>query len=128
MNDTNYIPGVCNINREEVAYRRKAAIFGLVLALFLFAVSLIFGLNVYLRSALIFVPLLIGVIGIYQVKNKFCVSYGASGQQNANDGGEAVAIADEEARAADKRKARSMNMQAFIISVAICVLLFFVPA
>lgn len=129
MNESSYVPGVCNINREEIAYRRKFAIGGLIVATVLFVGLAFTPVSPYIRALVILLPLLIGVISLLQVRNRFCVSYGASGKQHASEGDKAaVDVAEEEARVADKRKAKIMNAQAFLLTIAICLMSLFVPA
>lgn len=115
---TGYIPGVCNINRAEIAYRRKAGYFGLglyvIIAIALFAL----GVSRWARLIL-FVPAFIAAIGFLQAKNKFCVAYGAAGQQNAVDGSpKAQSVTEQAAIAKDKARARTMNTQAALIALA----------
>jgi len=120
---------MCNINQAEVAYRRKAMYFGLVLTIVLLVALVALGTNAFVRSAVLFVPLYIAVIGYLQMKNKFCVAYGAGGKQNATDGNDtAEAVADKKAVEADKKKARIMNLQALASTIAILVVLLLVPA
>ena len=69
---TNYVPGVCNINTKEVAQRRKAGYFGLLLTIILLAALFGLDLNHYYRAVL-FVPLFIAAIGFLQARHKFCV-------------------------------------------------------
>jgi hypothetical protein len=127
MASQEYIPGVCNINRAEVAYRRKAMYVGFGLVLVIFLALAFTGISGWLRAIIIFAPLFVGVIGYLQVKNSFCVSYGASGKQNAVDGGSVHEIAETEAKRADKRKARSMNLQALSVTLIVCVVSAFIP-
>ncbi len=108
---------MCNINTAEIAYRRKAMWFGVVLTLLLFVVMVALGLPVLLRLVL-FVPIFIAVIGYLQSKNRFCVSYAASGKQNAAEGSKSATAVDAAAHAADTRKARIMNTQAALVSLA----------
>lgn len=112
-----YVPGVCNINRSEIAYRRKAGYVGLGVSLIL-AVAL-FGLGVSRWYRLVlFLPLFIAAIGFLQAKNKFCVAYGANGQQNAAEGSaKASEISDQAAKAKDKHRARTMNLQAALLAL-----------
>lgn len=122
-----YIPGMCNINKAEVAYRKKAMWFGVAVSLVLLVALLVIAVPVYVRIIL-FVPIFIASIGYLQVKNSFCVAYGASGRQNASDESEAaVEVTDTEAQAADKKKARTMNLQALIASIVLTVLTFLIP-
>lgn len=124
-----YIPGMCNINQDEVAYRQKAMYFGLGLTVVLLIALVVLGANVFVRSAVLFVPLYIAVISYLQTKNKFCVSYGAAGKQNATDGNKtAEIVVDKESVAADKKKARTMNLQALGSTIIILIVLLIVPA
>ena len=126
--DTSYVPGVCNINRAEIAYRRKAEYIGLISAALLFVGLLFTPIHPVVRAVLVFIPLFVGVIGYFQVKNRFCVSYGASGKQNATPGStSAAAVNNAVSKATDKRKARSMNIKAALISLVIVALSAVVP-
>jgi hypothetical protein len=128
MNESqNYIPGMCNINKVEVAYRKKAMWVGIGISVVLLIALIAFSAPVLTRL-LLFVPVYIAAIGYLQVKNKFCVAYGASGKQNANEGSDsASAIEDEAALAADKKKTRIMNLQAFAVTVVIVALTLLIP-
>ena len=119
---SNYIPGMCNINTAEVAYRRKAMWFGTALSVIFFGVLVVVNIVWWIGVLILFLPVFIGAINFLQVRNKFCVSYGGSGRQNADEGSEAAhAITDETALAADKVKTKRMNRQATMISVAVLV-------
>ncbi len=119
MSESSYIPGVCNINRAEIAYRRKAMWFGIVVSVIVFAVLLVMHASWWL-SIVLFIPVYIAAIGYLQVTQKFCVSYGSSGRQNADDGSsEANEVTEKEALEADKAKTKRMNLQAFAASLAI---------
>ncbi len=125
---TAYVPGVCNINPAEIAYRRKAEYIGFAVAVVLLIGLLFTSLNPVLRAVVVFLPLFVGVIGYFQVKNHFCVSYGASGKQNATPGSATAAdVIEAEAKAADKKKARSMNLKAAAISLVIAAITILIP-
>lgn len=122
---TNYIPGVCNINREEIAYRKKAAYAGLAVSvIYLVCISLI-DASIYLRL-LVFFPAFVATIGFLQARNKFCVAYGASGKQNADDGGTTKSVATA-AATKDKQRARSMNLQAVAIAAIFSLAFYLLP-
>ena len=122
MSESTYIPGMCNINKAEVAYRRKAMWFGVALSVILFVLLLALQSAWWIVALGLFIPVYIAAIGYLQVKNKFCVSYGSQGKQNASDGNElAEAITDKEALAADKKKTRNMNLQALAITIVVLV-------
>jgi len=127
-NNSSYVPGVCNINPKEVAYRKKAAIAGFAIAAVVLIGLLFTNVNPIIRGVIVFLPLFVGVIGYFQVKNSFCVSYGAKGQQNATAGSEkASEVTEVDAKQADKRKARSMNLQAFVISLIMSIVVMLIP-
>ncbi len=116
---TKYVPGVCNINHAEIAYRRKAGYFGLATFAVLLLLLLSYGSNALLRIIL-FIPAFIAAISYLQVKNKFCVKYGASGQQNAEEGSQAAtSVTDKKAIVLDKIKANGMNLQAAVIALGV---------
>jgi hypothetical protein len=118
INESSYVPGMCNINKAEIAYRRKAMWFGLTLSALLFIGLIAFGAAWWVGFVVLFAPVYIAAIGYLQVRNRFCVSYGASGRQNANDGHEsALSVTDETALRLDKAKTRRMNLQALVITV-----------
>ena len=119
---TNYIPGVCNINTNEIARRRNAGYFGLALTVLFGAILFGLGVNRYFRIAL-FVPLFIMAIGFLQAKHKFCVGYGAAGLQNAEEGSEnAATITDKSAKQKDKQKTQQLYIQALVLSLAVTLL------
>lgn len=110
---------MCNINTAEVAYRRKAMWFGIGLSAALLVAFLFSGLVWWAGAIALFIPVYIAAIGFLQVRNKFCVSYGANGRQNASEGSDAaLAVEDKEALKADKLKTRKMNLQALAITLA----------
>ncbi len=116
---TNYVPGVCNINPKEVAYRRKAGYLGLGIFLVVLAILIAIDAPRVVRLLLI-LPAILGASGFLQARNKFCVAYGASGKHNA-DGNEMVPgqVAEIAARAKDAKRAKVINMQSVIYGVAI---------
>lgn len=128
MNKTEsaYVPGVCNINMAEVAYRRKWRNIGLITAAVLLAILLVVGASRWLR-VIIFLPLVIGVVGYYQTKHRFCVGYGASGMQNAAEGSDKAKKVDAASAAKDKQFAQSINRKSMLISVAITTLALLLP-
>lgn len=118
---------MCNINKAEVAYRKKAMWLGIGVSAVLLIVLVALSAPVLTRLVL-FVPIYVAAIGYLQVKNKFCVAYGASGKQNASEGSEvATTIEDDAALAADKKKTRTMNLQAFGISLVVLVIALLIP-
>jgi hypothetical protein len=127
MKQKAYVPGVCNINYEEIAYRRKAGYMGLVIFGITLAVLVGLGLSWWLRLVL-FIPAFLSAIGFLQAKKKFCVSYGATGMQNATDGSTtAKKVTDTTAVKKDKRRARQLNMQAAVIAAVVTAVVMLLP-
>ena len=107
-----YVPGVCNINRAEIAYRQKTGYVITVIYVVMLIVLISLHLSVF-TQLILFIPGMLLADCFLQAKNKFCVAYGAAGQQNANEGSsKAVKVTDNAAAAADKKRARAINLQA----------------
>ena len=113
-----YIPGVCNINREEIAFRRKWRNIGVIVTVLLAAILFVLSANRWLRI-LIFLPAFVAAINYLQTKNRFCVSYAASGLQNASEGSTKADKVAADAHQLDQAKARKMNMQAGVAALIV---------
>ncbi len=117
MAENYYTPGVCNINQPEIAYRMKAFYLGIGIGIPLFVLLLALSAPA-ITGLLLFVPAWIGAIGYLQAKNKFCVGYAASGvANNSPEYAETQKIVDEASRQLDKKRARSINIQALAIGI-----------
>lgn len=122
MSETNYIPGICNINRAEIAYRKRAMWSGVAGSAAVLFLLIVLNTLWWVTAAVLFLPVYIACIGYLQVKNKFCVSYGATGRQHADENGDPVqSVSDVEALRADRAKTMRMNLQAASASVMIVV-------
>lgn len=122
-----YIPGVCNINREEITYRKKAGWVGVAIFVVALVLFLAFGTSRWFHL-LLFFPAFLAAIGFLQAKNKFCVSYGASGKQNASAGSKTASdVTEANAKKIDKARARKMNSQAAVIALVIALVTLAIP-
>lgn len=122
-----YVPGVCNINRKEIANRRMIGYVGLAVSLVLLITLIALSLSRYYRL-IIFVPAVISASGFLQAKNRFCVGYAGAGQHNAEEGSDAaVKITDESALAKDKSKSSRINRQSFAIALAATAIALLIP-
>jgi hypothetical protein len=110
-----YIPGVCNINKEEIAYRKKVGAYGKVISLVLATMLVLLDASHILR-VLLFFPFVISALGFLQAQEKFCVNYGANGKQNAKDGGKITKIKDSLSLKKDKKKTQEIYIKAITIS------------
>lgn len=126
-NASAYIPGVCNINREEIAARRKAGYIGLSASVVVLALSFMLT-DIRWWRVLVALPAFIAAIGFLQAKNKFCVGYGASGRQNAEPGStQAHTVTSADALLKDKRRVQIMNMQAVVLALIITAMALLLP-
>jgi accessory gene regulator protein AgrB len=117
-----YIPGVCNINRQEIASRRKLGHIGLAVFIVLLIIFFAMSLSIYFRVVL-FLPAYLSATGYLQARNKFCVGYAAAGQENASEGStKANDILSADFKNKDQKKARIMNMQAFLIALLLTII------
>jgi hypothetical protein len=122
-----YVPGICNINKAEIARRRKTGYLGLGVFVIMAVPFLLLHVSQFIRI-LLFLPAYLGTIGFLQAYYKFCVGYGAAGKQNATDGDkEAQTIVDAAAKALDKKRTTTVNTQAALIAGLITVLVILIP-
>jgi hypothetical protein len=99
-----YRPGACNIGPAEIRARRIAGIIGFAAAGVL-ATALVALEAPPAARWLVALPLIGGFTGILQAQLRFCANYGFRGLRNFGSLGRQEAVADAEARAADRRKA-----------------------
>ncbi len=121
-----YQPGVCNIGPAEIARRIRAGHIGLVGTVALLALLVAVDAPPIARL-LIAVPAVIGASGYIQARLKFCAGFGSIGVFNFDDVGESHAVADEVARAADRRRSRQIGAASFGIGLAVGVLAVLLP-
>jgi hypothetical protein len=123
---TNYIPGMCNINPQEIAKRRNIGYMGLVASVILLALFIGFDAPWWIRLV-IFVPAFTSATGFLQAKNKFCVGFAGANMHHADDG-ETVEITDAKSLLLDKLKSRKINLQAFAVAFIVTIAAILIPA
>ena len=121
-----YRPGVCNIGPREISRRRRAGHVGLAATLGLLAVLVAIGAPPLARI-LIALPAAVSASGYLQARLKFCAGFGQLGIMNFGELGDSVAVADEEARVADRRRARQIGLASMAIGAAVGVLAVLLP-
>ena len=124
---TEYIPGTCNINFAEIAYRRNA--FRLFFVITVVSIVAIFALKAPIHvRVIVFIPAFIAILNYLQVKNRFCVMYGKSGEENATEGStESRKVTTQDALAKDKKRAKQLNSQATIWAALLTLILIALP-
>lgn len=111
-----YIPGTCNLGKSEVKRRQFVALLGFALSLFS-AVSL---WNASLTTkATVVLPLFVFSVGYVQSRKKFCMAYGFAGSFNLGKLGELARVSDPADRAADRKMALRILLEAALLAVAL---------
>ncbi|MFM1967563.1 MAG: hypothetical protein RL590_420 [Actinomycetota bacterium] len=121
-----YIPGSCNLGKEEIKRRQLVAILGLVLS-----VSTLVGLVGSDAPASarwgMFVPLMVFSIGFIQSRRKFCLAYGFMGIFNLGKLGDLSRVQSPEDRRADRKTALSILLQAAGLSLILTLITVLLP-
>lgn len=99
-----YQPGVCNIGPAEIRRRRQIGYLGIAAAVGLAAVLLALDAPAWTRLA-VALPVAGGLEGLIQARERFCAGFAMAGLQNMGELGAQVQVEDDEALAADRRKA-----------------------
>jgi ferric-dicitrate binding protein FerR (iron transport regulator) len=115
---TAYRPGVCNIGPAEIARRRMAGHVGLIAMLVLLAALIAIDAPPAVRLVTI-LPAAASASGYLQAWLKFCAGFGSRGIFNFGVVGESTTVADDEARAKDRRRSRQIGLLALAIGVVV---------
>jgi hypothetical protein len=121
-----YIPGVCNIGKEEVKKRRRAAIYAAILSIIVIS-ALLLTHSIKLWRFLAFVPLASFGISVQQWSNKFCVNFGMKGVFNFKNAGELTSVEQQEMIKADRAKAIKMIVIGLIAGLVLTIVFYLVP-
>ena len=111
MSTADYIPGACNIGKGEIRRRQVVALIGLALSISTLVTLISTDAPRGARLA-IFIPLAIASIGWVQSRRKFCLAYGFMGTFNFGKLGQLSRVADTASRAADRKTALTILVQA----------------
>jgi hypothetical protein len=121
-----YIPGTCNIGRDELRSRRIVAAIGFVLSLSALSALITTDASQSARIG-IFIPLLVMSVGWVQSRKKFCLAYGFAGTFNFGKLGHLSRVADPIARAADRRQAIMIFAQSALYAAILTALVVALP-
>jgi hypothetical protein len=100
-----YAPGVCNIGKEEVAYRNRLGWWGLALTIALFLIVEFLPIPP-LWCLVLFVPSSSAAAGFIQAAVQFCAAFGLRGVMNFSpELGHTERVLREEFRVRDRMKA-----------------------
>lgn len=126
MSTADYIPGACNIGKGEIRRRQIVALIGLALSIS--SLITLISTNAPRGARLgIFVPLAVASIGWVQSRKKFCLAYGFMGTFNFGKLGQLSRVADSASRAADRKTALSILMQAGAYAAVVTAIIYLLP-
>jgi hypothetical protein len=116
MIDNEYIPGVCNIGREEIARRKKVGFGGLLLTVITLILFLIFEVTGFLRF-LIVIPVFTSAMGFLQARAHFCARFGLTSLFNFGELGKHNKVKDDEFILMDRKKSLKIIFYSLVIGI-----------
>ena len=121
-----YIPGTCNLGKDEIRSRQIVALFGLFLTISSVIGILAADQGRSVRFS-IFIPAMIFSVGFVQSRSKFCLAYGLAGTFNFDRLGKISRVASAEDRRADRKTAITILLKAAALAAVITVVFFVLP-
>lgn len=119
-----YIPGVCNIGRDEIRMRWMTGWIGLGITVALW-LGFILNSSPAAWRLFLFVPAYLSAIGLLQASMHFCVAFGAKGLFNFKpEVGKTESVDQAEFRAKDKAKAIQIMLMAGLAAATVTALAF----
>ena len=121
-----YIPGVCNIGKEEMKRRKIAALSSLAVTVILIVVLLLLPENRLWRLTL-FVPVTSFAVSFQQWYFHFCVAFGIKGIFNFGNLGKSDTIQQAEFRKKDRAKAWQMINTGIVAGIIASLVFYYLP-
>lgn len=121
-----YIPGTCNLGKDEIRSRQIVALFGLFLTISSVIGILAADQGRSVRFS-IFIPAMIFSVGFVQSRSKFCLAYGFAGTFNFERLGKISRVSSVEDRRADRKTAIIILLKAAALAALITVVFFVLP-
>jgi hypothetical protein len=121
-----YIPGTCNLGKDEIRSRQIVALFGLFLTISSVIGILVADQGRSVRFS-IFIPAMIFSVGFVQSRSKFCLAYGLAGTFNFERLGKISRVSSVEDRRADRKTAIIILLKAAALAALITVVFFVLP-
>ncbi|HCQ29159.1 MAG TPA: hypothetical protein DIU39_02660 [Flavobacteriales bacterium] len=118
MNTINYVPGVCNIGKEEINKRKRAGIVGLILTVLTYSLFVYFEVSKGVRF-LSFIPAVISAIGFLQARMRFCAYYGLAEMFNFDSLEKSNKVDNNEFVRKDKKRARQIIYYSVLIGIGV---------
>lgn len=121
-----YVPGTCNLGKDEIRRRQVVALIGAVLTIISFSGLVVADTANSARWSL-FAPLMIFSVGFIQSRKKFCLAYGLMGTFNLGKLGDISRVQSAEDRKADRRTALTILIQSALLAFALAALFVLLP-
>ena len=123
---TTYIPGTCNLGKAEVRRRQIVALIGLVFSISSGAGLIAANAN-FTGKLSLFLPLMVFSVGFIQSRKKFCLAYGFMGTFNLGKIGDISRVQDPADRAADRKTALNILLQAAFLAALLTLIFAVLP-
>jgi hypothetical protein len=120
MEENIYIPGVCNIGREEIKQRKIVGIIGLIATVVTLFLLIYFNASTGFKL-FIFIPAVISSIGFLQARAHFCIYYGWVSLFNFDSLGKKNKVEKDEYKIADKKKSFRIVVYSLLIGLIIVI-------
>ncbi len=121
-----YVPGTCNLGKDEIRRRQVVALIGAVLTIISFSGLVVADTANSARWSL-FAPLMIFSVGFIQSRKKFCLAYGLLGTFNLGKLGDISRVQSAEDRKADRKTALTIFIQSALLALALSALFVLLP-
>ena len=125
MKSKEYIPGVCNIGREEINKRLQFGVVAILITIVSYFLLVYFDVSKGIRL-LLFIPATISSVGFLQARMRFCVYYGMAAIFNFDRIGKTHIVENDEYIRKDKKRARQIIYFSILIGLAIGILAMFI--
>ncbi len=120
-----YIPGTCNIGKEEIRKRRQSGWIGLIIAIVIYSLLAYTGTPRIWRLA-IFAPAMLAAIGFLQAYTHFCAYFGSVGIFNFGETGRTETVEQAEFRKIDRKKALEIISYSAIVGTITTLIAYYV--
>lgn len=125
--DSQYVPGVCNIGPSEIAARRRFGHLGAAATIALLVALVAIGAPPLFRLALV-IPAGGAAEGYLQAYLHFCAGFGSRGVFNFGDRvGQVTSVVDPVARARDRSRSLRISLASLAIGLVVALLAFVLP-
>ena len=124
---THYIPGVCNIGRDEIRVRALTGLAGLFITAILLIILLVVHAPPVIR-VIVFIPAFISALGFLQAYFHFCAYFGLRSLFNFEKAGTTPEeIWDDNMRRLDRRRAWTIIAYAALVAAGVTLVAFIIP-